>query len=52
MKQHTTFYAIALSFLISTSHAEVVLDGTLGPAGPLTGPNFLIDTQLGQSVIF
>jgi filamentous hemagglutinin family protein len=48
MKPHITF--IALSLLINNSFAEVVLDGTMGPAGPLTGPHFHIEAQLGQRV--
>jgi filamentous hemagglutinin family protein len=30
--------------------AEVTLDGTLGPAGSLTGPNFVIPDTVGQTV--
>jgi filamentous hemagglutinin family protein len=48
MKRHI-FCAMALSLFISSSFAEIVLDGTLGPVGTLTGPNFVIDAQLGQS---
>src|SRR5688572_15087449 len=32
----------------STASAQVVLDGTLGPAGPLTGPTILIPPEVGQ----
>lgn len=28
-------------------HAEVTLDGTLGPAGPLTGPDYEIPARVG-----
>jgi large exoprotein involved in heme utilization and adhesion len=30
--------------------AEVTLDGTLGPASSLTGPNFVIPDTVGQTV--
>jgi filamentous hemagglutinin family protein len=30
------------------SHAQITLDGSLGPSGPLTGPDFVIDSGLGQ----
>ena len=30
--------------------AEIVLDGTLGPAGPLPGPDFAIEANLGQQM--
>jgi filamentous hemagglutinin family protein len=30
--------------------AEMTLDGTLGPAGSLTGPNFVIPDTVGQTV--
>ncbi len=36
--------------IIPCSHAEVVLDGTLGAAGALSGPNFLIEAKLGQQM--
>jgi filamentous hemagglutinin family protein len=45
-------YAILL-FLLTIAlftDAEVVLDGTTGAAGSLTGPHFLIDARLGQQV--
>jgi filamentous hemagglutinin family protein len=31
-------------------HAGVVLDGTLGRSGPLTGPNYMINADLGKQV--
>jgi filamentous hemagglutinin family protein len=34
----------------SASVADVVLDGSLGPAGPLTGPDFAIDATVGKTV--
>ena len=36
--------------LIRHSQAEVVLDGTLGPPGALSGPNFFIEPKLGQQM--
>jgi filamentous hemagglutinin family protein len=30
------------------SHAQITLDGSLGPAGALTGPNFQIPSTVGQ----
>jgi filamentous hemagglutinin family protein len=42
--------AIGLSTLSMIVDAEVVLDGTLGPSGALSGPNFAIDASLGQQV--
>jgi len=30
--------------------AEVTLDGTLGPAGSLAGPNFVVPDTVGQTV--
>src|SRR5215471_4151025 len=36
-------------FLMSTtSHAQITLDGSLGPKGPLTGPAYSIDAKVGQ----
>jgi len=40
----TCWLLISMNFL----HAEVVTDGTLGQAAPLTGPNFQINSDLGQ----
>jgi filamentous hemagglutinin family protein len=31
-----------------TIQAEIILDGTLGSQGPLVGPDYLIDAELGQ----
>jgi len=42
--------AICLSTLSMIVDAEVVLDGTLGPSGALSGPDFAIDASLGQQV--
>jgi filamentous hemagglutinin family protein len=37
-----------LAALLTHSHAQVTLDGSLGPRGPLQGPNYRIDAELGQ----
>jgi filamentous hemagglutinin family protein len=39
---------ILLSTLPALTHAQITLDGTLGPQGPLTGPDYTIDAQVGQ----
>ena len=36
--------------LLSSAQAEIVTDGSLGPAQTLTGPNFVINARLGQQV--
>uniref|UniRef100_UPI001177ADF7 two-partner secretion domain-containing protein n=1 Tax=Candidatus Entotheonella palauensis TaxID=93172 RepID=UPI001177ADF7 len=33
---------------ITRSHAQIVLDGSLGPRGSLTGPDFTIPAEMGQ----
>ena len=40
--------ALLLIIYATKTSAEVVLDGTLGPARPLTAPNFDITADLGQ----
>jgi filamentous hemagglutinin family protein len=45
----TTSFFISLS-VITIGHAGVVLDGTLGRSGPLTGPNYMINADLGKQV--
>ncbi|MBI3801148.1 MAG: filamentous hemagglutinin N-terminal domain-containing protein [Deltaproteobacteria bacterium] len=36
-------------FLLPTiAHAQITLDGSLGPKGPLTGPAYAIDAKVGQ----
>ncbi len=37
-----------LSF--SSTHAQITLDGSLGPQGALTGPNYTIDANVGKQV--
>src|SRR5438552_4034975 len=39
---------LVLCTLPAASQAQITLDGTLGPKGPLTGPDFTIDAQVGQ----
>jgi len=48
--KHYLFYVIFITTLniTATSHAEVVLDGTLGVGGALSGPNYLIGADLGR----
>ncbi len=43
-------YPLTVLLVLSTpmTYAQVVLDGTLGKAGELTGPNFAISADLGQ----
>lgn len=45
----TTSVFITLS-VITMGHAGVVLDGTLGRSGPLTGPDYRITQDLGRTV--
>ncbi|MBI3140227.1 MAG: hypothetical protein HYZ19_00005, partial [Rhodocyclales bacterium] len=42
--------ALAAALGASAAGAEVVLDGTLGRAGALAGPNFSITADLGRQV--
>ncbi|MBI3801587.1 MAG: filamentous hemagglutinin N-terminal domain-containing protein, partial [Deltaproteobacteria bacterium] len=37
-----------LAYLPTGSHAQITLDGSLGPKGPLTGPAYAIDAKVGQ----
>src|SRR5262245_34848530 len=37
-----------LTMLPAGSHAQITLDGSLGPKGPLTGPDYTIDAKVGQ----
>ncbi|MCB1919139.1 MAG: filamentous hemagglutinin N-terminal domain-containing protein, partial [Candidatus Competibacteraceae bacterium] len=43
-----TFMILGLTFSASVAQAQVTLDGTLGPAGPLSGPNYAIPAEVGQ----
>src|SRR4029453_155935 len=37
-----------LSLPITGAEAQITLDGTLGPRGPLTGPSYVIGREVGQ----
>ncbi|MGH8652939.1 MAG: filamentous hemagglutinin N-terminal domain-containing protein [Gammaproteobacteria bacterium] len=39
-----------LAIVSSVSHAEVTLDGSMGPAGPLPGPEFQVEARFGRLV--
>src|SRR5919198_4344980 len=39
---------VLLQALLAISQAQITLDGSLGPRGPLTGPNYRIGAELGQ----
>jgi len=41
------FLGILIIQLFSTSHAEITLDGSLGPQNELSGPNYTIDADKG-----
>ena len=41
---------LVMALFSSSVSAQVVLDGTLGPAGPLAGPNYDIGAELGRQV--
>src|SRR5262249_19607437 len=40
--------SLLLSLLFTSSQAQMTLDGSLGPRGPLTGPNYYIPHDVGQ----
>jgi filamentous hemagglutinin family protein len=44
------FIALALGLYLPLGQAQIVLDGTLGSAGALAGPNFAIGAALGKQV--
>jgi filamentous hemagglutinin family protein len=44
------YFFIVVLGIVPAIHAEVVLDGTLGSAGTLLGPDFAIEAHLGQQV--
>ncbi len=49
MRYHHELLFVSLGgLLVSAVHAQVTLDGTLGRAGPLPGPNYAITADLGQ----
>jgi filamentous hemagglutinin family protein len=39
---------LLLSALLAVSWAQVTLDGSIGPLGPLAGPHYRIDAEMGQ----
>ena len=39
---------LLLQAVLTVSHAQISLDGSLGPRGPLTGPNYRIGADVGQ----
>jgi filamentous hemagglutinin family protein len=39
---------LLLSVLLAVSQAQITLDGILGPRGPIPGPNYRIDANVGQ----
>lgn len=41
---------IGMAILANNGWGQVTLDGTLGPSGPLSGPNYAITADLGQQV--
>src|SRR5215510_7262525 len=48
-RQLTILGGILSLFLLPTvTCAQITLDGSLGPKGPLTGPNYSIDAKVGQ----
>ncbi|MDQ3831464.1 MAG: filamentous hemagglutinin N-terminal domain-containing protein [Candidatus Tectomicrobia bacterium] len=40
--------SLLLGVLPGSSEAQITLDGSLGPRGPLQGPNYCIGAELGQ----
>jgi len=43
----TNFFILLISMSLC-AYAQITLDGTLGPAGPLSGPNYEIKADLGK----
>jgi filamentous hemagglutinin family protein len=39
---------VLLRALLAVSQGQITLDGSLGPRGPLSGPNYRIDANMGQ----
>ncbi|MDM8564025.1 filamentous hemagglutinin N-terminal domain-containing protein [Candidatus Halobeggiatoa sp. HSG11] len=50
MTQKTIQACLLVMTITTTVHAEIVMDGTLGTAGNLEGPNFHIGAELGQQM--
>lgn len=42
--------SLLVDFLPVPSQVQITLDGTLGPKGPLSDPNFTIDVKVGRQV--
>jgi len=40
--------SLLLGALLAVSHAQITLDGSLGPQGPLAGPHYRIGADVGQ----
>src|SRR5262245_64959673 len=43
------FSCLLCPWLLPASHAQITLDGSLGPRGALTGPHYAIPDSVGQS---
>jgi filamentous hemagglutinin family protein len=41
-------FFLLCTLLLPASHAQMTLDGSLGPRGPLPGPNYRIPAEVGQ----
>ncbi len=49
LKKHLPLSGVlVLVAMCSISHAEISLDGSLGPSGPLTGPDYVISDDMGH----
>jgi filamentous hemagglutinin family protein len=44
-----TLVLVGAMLQFAVSQAQITLDGTMGPKGPLTGPKFVIDSNLGRT---
>src|SRR5437588_5457445 len=42
------FAVVFLATTLAGARAQIVTDGSLGPAGPLSGPNFSVTADLGR----
>ena len=42
--------AVVVGLWVSASPAQITLDGSLGPGGPLAGPDFQIPHTVGRTV--
>ncbi|MBI3988962.1 MAG: filamentous hemagglutinin N-terminal domain-containing protein [candidate division NC10 bacterium] len=40
---------LVFGVLLTTSEAQITLDGSLGPAGPLVGPHYVIPAAVGET---